>query len=73
MLHRSGIPIDATVLSVAKGKSAQVFRTVTIGDQNYRELIVRSPANSIVSCADGSRAMIKTTSAELFVVDITVR
>ena len=29
----SSIPVDATVLAVAKGKSAAVYRTVSIGDR----------------------------------------
>jgi two-component system sensor histidine kinase MprB len=66
----SGIPIDATVKEVAKGKSAEVFRTVAIGAHNYRELIVPLPANTVGTCADDSPCLIKTTSAELFITDI---
>jgi two-component system sensor histidine kinase MprB len=66
----SSIPIDATVLAVAKGKSAQVFRTVAIGTHNYRELIVPIAAGAFVTCANGSTCQIKTTSAELFITDI---
>jgi two-component system sensor histidine kinase MprB len=66
----SSIPIDATVLAVAKGKSAQVFRTVAIGTHNYRELIVPFAAGAFVTCANGSACQIKTTSAELFITDI---
>jgi two-component system sensor histidine kinase MprB len=66
----SSIPIDSTVLSVAKGKSAQVFRTVVIGDYNYRELIVPVAADSLMTCAGGSECLIKTTSAELLITDI---
>lgn len=66
----SSIPIDATVLSIAKGKSPQVFRTVTIGSHNYREFIVPLPANTIATCANGSTCLVKTTSAELLITDI---
>ncbi len=66
----SSIPIDATVLAVAKGKSAQVFRTVAIGTHNYRELIVPIAANSLVTCANGTMCKIPTTSAELLITDI---
>lgn len=66
----SGIPIDSTVKDVAKGKSAEVFRTVAIGTHNYRELIVPLPANTVGTCADNSPCLIKTTSAELFITDI---
>jgi two-component system sensor histidine kinase MprB len=66
----TSIPIDATVLSVAKGKSAQVFRTVAIGTHNYRELIVPIAAGAFVTCANGSTCQVKTTSAELLITDI---
>lgn len=66
----SGIPIDATVLSVAKGKSSQVFRTIAIGTHNYRELIVPLAANSVGTCANGTACVVKTTSAELLITDI---
>jgi two-component system sensor histidine kinase MprB len=66
----SGIPIDSTILDVAKGRSAEVFRSVVIGTQNYRELIVPLPADTIGTCTDGSPCLIKTTSAELFITDI---
>jgi two-component system, OmpR family, sensor histidine kinase MprB len=65
-----GIPVDSTVLAVAKGKSAQVFRTVTIGNHNYREYIEPVAADSIMTCADDSDCLIKTTSAELLITDI---
>jgi two-component system sensor histidine kinase MprB len=62
--------VDATVLSVAKGKSAQIFRTVTFGNHNYRELIVPVAADSLMTCAGGVECEIKTTSAELLITDI---
>ena len=66
----SSIPIDATVLAVAKGKSAQVFRTVAIGTHNYRELIAPIAAGAYVACANGGTCKIPTTSAELLITDI---
>lgn len=67
---RSNVPIDSTTLGVAKGRTAQVMRTITFGGQSYRELIATLPADSLVSCATGV-CQISTTSAQLFIVDIT--
>lgn len=66
----SNVPIDQTITSVAKGQSKQVIRTITVAGQSYRELIVPLPKNSLVSCLTGV-CTIPTTSAELFLVDIT--
>jgi two-component system, OmpR family, sensor histidine kinase MprB len=72
MLNNSNIPADPTVMSAAKGKSGQVIRTITIGNQSYRELVVPLPANSILGCsATGTCQQISTTSAQLIVVDVT--
>jgi two-component system sensor histidine kinase MprB len=73
MLNNSNIPTDATVMNAANGKtSAQVIRTITIGNQSYRELVVPLPANSILGCsATGVCQQISTTSAQLIVVDVT--
>jgi two-component system sensor histidine kinase MprB len=65
-----GIPIDATMLAVAKGKSPRVFQTVSIGLNTYRELIVPIPANSVEACPGGNECLIKTTSAELLITGI---
>jgi len=69
-LPTSNVPIDATITSVARGKSSRVIRTVAFGGQSYRELITPLPAGSVVSCPTGV-CEIQTTSAQLFVVDIT--
>ncbi|HUZ42655.1 MAG TPA: HAMP domain-containing sensor histidine kinase [Acidimicrobiales bacterium] len=66
----TGVPIDATIISIAKGKSPEVYRTVAIGTHNYRELIVPIAANSVEICANGSPCVVKTTSAGLFITDI---
>jgi two-component system sensor histidine kinase MprB len=66
----SNVRIDATIMAVAKGKSKQVIRTVTDGNQSYRELIVPLPKNSLVSCQSGI-CNVSTTSAQLYIVDIT--
>jgi two-component system sensor histidine kinase MprB len=66
----SDLPIDSAIMSVAKGKSPQILRTVTFKGQDYRELIVPLPANSFVA-GPQSILQISTTSAELYVVDIT--
>ena len=72
MLNNSNIPIDATVMSAAKGKSQQVIRTITVDGQSYRELVVPLPANSILGCSQtGVCQQISTTSAQLIVVDVT--
>jgi two-component system sensor histidine kinase MprB len=66
----SNVPIDATILKVANNKEDQVIRTVQFGGDSYRELIIGLPANSLVGCNSGL-CDVSTTSAELFVVDIT--
>lgn len=66
----TGVPIDSTIRSYAKGKSGHQLRTVQIGNQSYRELIVGLPAGSVVSCTTGF-CQINTTSAQLFVVNVT--
>jgi two-component system sensor histidine kinase MprB len=66
----TGIRVDATILSVAKGKSPAIFRTVSVGSNNYREYVVPLPANTVGTCPDGQACIIHTTSAELFITDI---
>jgi two-component system sensor histidine kinase MprB len=66
----TGVPIDATILSIAKGKSPEVYRTIAIGLHNYRELIKPIAADSVEVCANGSTCVVKTTSAELFITEI---
>jgi two-component system sensor histidine kinase MprB len=66
----SDLPIDATIMNIAKGNGSQVLRTVSFKGQSYRELIVPLPANSYVA-GPQSVLEISTTSAELYVVDIT--
>lgn len=69
-LPSSNVPVDATIMSVAKGKSARVIRTVAFDGQDYRELIAPLPADSVVACTTGF-CQISTTSAQLYIVDIT--
>jgi two-component system sensor histidine kinase MprB len=66
----SALPIDSTIMSIAKGKSGRVIRTVTYKGQDYRELIVPLAAESFAGTSSGI-VQIPTTSAELYVVDIT--
>ena len=66
----TGVPIDSTILSYAKGKSGHLLRTVEINNQSFRELIVALPANSLVSCSTGL-CQVNSTSAQLFVVNVT--
>ncbi|MGA2969220.1 MAG: HAMP domain-containing sensor histidine kinase [Acidimicrobiales bacterium] len=67
---RSNLPIDSTIHKIAENKGGQVIRTVQFGGDSYRELIIGLPANSLVGCNSGL-CDVPTTSAELFVVDIT--
>ncbi len=66
----SNVPIDATILAIARGHAGQTLRTVTFGGESYRELIVPLPAKSVVTCQTGL-CTVSTTSAELFVVNIS--
>ncbi|HWD95774.1 MAG TPA: HAMP domain-containing sensor histidine kinase [Acidimicrobiales bacterium] len=66
----SALPIDSMIMSIAKGKSGRVIRTVTYKGQDYRELIVPLAAESFAGTSSGI-VQIPTTSAELYVVDIT--
>ena len=66
----TNVPIDATILSIARGHSPKTFRSADFGGQSYRELIVPLPKNSLVGCSTGV-CRIPTTSAELFIVNIT--
>ena len=66
----SGVPIDSVIRSYAKGKSGELLRTVKIRSESYRELIISLPAGSLVACTAGI-CTIPTTSAQLFVVNIT--
>ncbi|MFZ1062990.1 MAG: HAMP domain-containing sensor histidine kinase [Acidimicrobiales bacterium] len=66
----AGVPIDSVIRSYAKGKSGHLLRTIQIGNQSYRELIVGLPAGSVVSCSTGL-CQVATTSAQLFVVNVT--
>ncbi len=67
---QADIPIDSTILSVAKGKSSALFRTVVVDGRSVREFIEPIPSGSIVNLS-GAAYVTKTTSAEMFVVDIT--
>jgi two-component system, OmpR family, sensor histidine kinase MprB len=69
-LPTSDVPIDTTIMAVAKGKGARVIRTVAFDGQSYRELITPLPAGSLVSCPSGI-CQISTTSAQLYIVDVT--
>ncbi len=66
----SALPIDQTIMGVAKGKSSQILRTISFKNQDYRELIVPLAANTYVGSPQGI-VQISSTAAELYVVDIT--
>ena len=66
------VQIDAAILSIAKGKSPQLLRTVQIGGESYRELIVPQAAGTLVGCPTGpGLCVVKSRSAGLFIVNIT--
>jgi two-component system sensor histidine kinase MprB len=65
----SNVPLDSTVMAVAKGKSAEVYRTISVGTESFRELIVPIPANTVVSCPE-VECVFKTTTAELLITNI---
>lgn len=69
-LPATSVPIDQTILSVAKGKSARILRSVNVRGHFYRELIIGLPAGAVVGGTAGTY-LTKTTSAEVFIVDIT--
>ena len=66
----SSVPIDSTILAVAKGKEERVLRSVNVHGHFYRELIVGLPVGSVVAGATGTYVT-KTTTAEVFIIDIT--
>ena len=65
----SGVPIDSVIRRYAKNSSGMMLRTVKIHNESYRELIISLPADSLVACSTGV-CQIKTTSAQLFVVNV---
>jgi two-component system sensor histidine kinase MprB len=68
----TGVPIDSVIRSYAKGKSGHLLRTIQIGNQSYRELIVGLPSGSVVSCTSATGlCQVPSTSAQLFVVNVT--
>jgi two-component system sensor histidine kinase MprB len=66
----SDLPIDPAIMSIAKGKSPSILRTVSFKGQDYREFIVPLPADTYVGTPQGI-VETSTTAAELYVVDIT--
>jgi len=68
----STLPIDQTILDVAKGKSPEVYRTVNISGHYLRELIVPLSEGTVVDCTTGNgECTLPTTAAEVFIADIT--
>jgi two-component system sensor histidine kinase MprB len=66
----SSVPIDQTIISVAKGQTRRILRSVDVRGHFYRELIVSMPVGSLVPCQT-TTCVTKTTTAELFIIDIT--
>ncbi|HEV2426700.1 MAG TPA: hypothetical protein VGS61_00600, partial [Acidimicrobiales bacterium] len=69
----TAVPIDATVLAVAKGSSPRVHRTISFRNEYYRELIVPLPKGTLVGCTTSptGACQLSTTSAALFIVNFT--
>ena len=66
----SKVPIDSVIKNIAQGKAGQLIRTIEFSNESYRELILPLPKNSVVGCSTGP-CVVKTTSAELFIINIT--
>lgn len=66
----SNVPVDATMLAVAKGQSGRVIRTISFENEYYRELIVPLPKGTLVGCPTG-QCRVSTTSAAVFIVNFT--
>jgi two-component system sensor histidine kinase MprB len=66
----SNVKIDAAIMNIAKGEASQLYRTVVIDGQSYREFIVPLPKDSFAFCQT-EVCQIPTTSAELYIVNIT--
>jgi two-component system sensor histidine kinase MprB len=66
----SVLPVDKTVLAVANMKSKEVLRTVTLGSNDYRELIVPVKAGTYLHCGD-DYCRLPTDAAQIFSVNIT--
>jgi two-component system sensor histidine kinase MprB len=66
----SNIPIDATILAVANGKSPALYRTALVDGEDEREFIEPIPSGSIVRLTMGVYPT-TTSTALMFVVDIT--
>lgn len=67
------VPVDSTVLDVAKGSMGRVHRTISFGNQYYRELIVPLARGALVNCSTSASGLceVSTTSAALFIVNFT--
>ncbi|NNN01568.1 MAG: HAMP domain-containing histidine kinase [Acidimicrobiaceae bacterium] len=66
----TSVPIDSTILAVARGNGQRVLRSVNVRGHFYRELIIGLPAGSFVQGSTGTYVT-KTTTAEIFIIDIT--
>lgn len=66
----SSLPVDQTVLNVANGRSGEVLRTVVVGSNDYRELIVPIAAGTVLQCGDHV-CTYPTDIAQVFSVNVT--
>jgi two-component system sensor histidine kinase MprB len=64
------LPVDATVLAVARQLHPQVLRTVDVHGSLYRELVVPLPVGTVLRCDDGS-CILRTSAAQVFSVNIS--
>ena len=66
----SNLPIDAAIKAIANGTAPQLLRTVRVGSNSYRELIVPLAKGSVVRCSTGA-CELTTPVAQLFSVNVT--
>lgn len=64
------LPVDSTVLAVAKLKQPTILRTVSVHENTYRELIVPVPVGTKLQC-DGGQCTLRTSAAQVFSVNIS--
>ena len=66
----SELPIDGTILNVARSKTHEVLRTVEVNGSDYRELVVSLASGTVLHCDIGP-CQIHTSAAQVFSVNIT--
>lgn len=64
------LPVDSTVIAVAKLQQKTILRTVTVRSATYRELIVPVPMGTKLRCDEG-QCVLTTSAAQVFSVNIS--